>query len=354
MATGLEALGSLRGAIEAAEGDATEPTRLLYIPPASISITQTKENIEDRRQWAKGFDGLVNVYPGMEDVTVTLTGVPMSFEDAGFWWCMWAKSGSAAGSVIDTSGYERTWTPSQTSSVVGTGVESLHLQYGATDLLGTVGWSIPGLVGENLSLHFRKRASGTDTGVTMDMTFRTASAASQITAFDGSLSDRTQTMALGQQLLAYVDTTSGGLGGTADTSITEFDLNWNRPAIFHDGMDGTATHTTMHRGYAEVTGSFLRQFSDKTELDAYIGTDDAKTLRAIRVEAVGGLVGSSTAYNTIRADVVGKLTDPGTIPELVDGLWYQRFGITGHYDATVGASSELYTLNDVSAAYDTA
>ena len=126
MATGLSALGSLRGAIETVEGDASTPTRLLYIPPGSLSITQTVENIEDRREWAKGFDQMVDVMPGMEDVTVTLTGIPMSFEDAGWWWCAWAKSGSVAGSVVDTSAYTRTWTPLQTSSVVGTGVESLH------------------------------------------------------------------------------------------------------------------------------------------------------------------------------------------------------------------------------------
>ena len=355
MATGLTALGTLRGAIEAAEGDSTVPTRLLYIPPDSLSITPTLENIEDRREWAKGFDSMANVYPGMEDWTISITGVPMSFEDAGWWWCAWAKSGSAAGAVIDTSGYERTWTPSQTSSVVGAGVESLHLQYSSTDLIGTFGLSLPGLVGENLSLHFRKRASGTDTGLTMDMTFRTSKAAVPITAFTGgALSDRTQTFALGQQLKAYVDTTAGGLGGTGDTNITEFDLDINRPALFHDGMDGTGVHTSMHRGNAEITASFLRKFNDLIEYNAWKGATYAKTLRAIRVEATGAKVGAATALNTIRADFVGKAIDSGQFPERVDGMFYQRINLAGVYDATLGASAELYTLNSVSAAYDTA
>ena len=355
MATGLSAQGSARMAIEVAEGDATTPTRLMYFPPGSLSIQQTIETIEDRREWSKGFDSTADVMPGMEDVTVTVTGVPLSFEDAGFLWCGLAKSGSAAGAVIDTTGYERTWTPSQTSSVVGTGIESFHLEYSTGDLIGTVGWSIPGLILQDLALHFRRRASGTDTGVTMDATFRSASGATQITAYTGSLADRTQSYALGQQVTAYVDDSVGGIGNTVDGDINELDLTVSRPVIFHDGMAAAAnTHTSAHLGVAETSMTWLRRFSDKTELDKYIGAAFVRGRRVVRVEAVGALVGSSTAFNTIRADFFGKITDDGSIPELVDSMWYQRFSLTGLYDSTLTASVVLYTLNSVSVAYDTA
>ena len=354
MATGLRSLGSLRGAVESAEGDSTTPTRLLPILPESISIAPTLGSIEDRREWAKGFDGLADVYPGIEDWTVTLSGLQCSFEDAGWWWTAFMKSGSAAPTTVDTSAYSRTFTPNQSSSVVGTGVESLHLQYSATDLIGTVGWSIPGLVGQDLALHFRKRASGTDTGVTMDITLRTASAATLITAFTGSLSDRAQTLALGQQLSADIDSSASSLGTTADNNVTEADLTISRPAIFHDGMIAAATHTSMHRDMAETSLSIVRKFSDLTEYNAWKGSNFSKTLRAVRIEALGAIVGAVSAKNTLRADWVGKWDDPGQIPELIDGLWYQRFSGQGIYDATVGGSVKLFTQNNVSAAYDTA
>jgi hypothetical protein len=355
MAHALVNLETLRGAYGATEGTATTPTRLLYIPKGGgVTITQTVETVRDERAWAKG-DHVANIYPGMQDVTVRLSNVPLSFEDAGWWFGAFAATGGETPSTVDTSAYSRTFTPSQTDFLFGaTGVRDLHLQFSTTDLVGTVGWSVPGLMGEELELTFKKRASGTDTGVMMSATFRTPKAATQITSFTGSLSDRTQTLALGQQLKAYVDTTT--IATTADPNITEATLRVSRPASFHDGMDNTALHTSMHRAQGWTTQlSLLRKFSDKTEVDAYIGANFAKTLRKVRIIAEGALVGASTALNTIRADFYGKHVDQGDFGGvLVDGIWYQRFTLDGMYDGTSLSSYILNTINNVATAYITA
>jgi hypothetical protein len=355
MATGMIVTETLRGAIETTEGAATTPTRLLYIPKGGgITVRQAVETLRDERAWNKG-DSLADVYPGMQDVVVRISNVRCSFEDAGWWWTAFAASGGVAGSVLDTTAYTRTWTPHQTDHTVGAnGVRSLHLQFSTSDLISTVGWSIPGLVGEELELILKKRASGTDTGVTMNATFRTASAATQITAFTGSLSDRAQTMALGQQLKSYVDTST--IGTTADPSITEATFRLSRPAAFHDGMDNTGVHTSMHRPQGwSASLTFLRKFSDKTEVDAYLGSSFTKTLRKVRIIAEGAVVGATTARNTIRLDFVGKHVEQGEFGgEYVDGIWYQRFGLEGVYDSALTASWQLYTINTVSTAYTSA
>ena len=350
MATGSAALETMRGAIEAAEGDAATPTRFLYPGPnGSVQIIRAGETIYDSRTWNK-FDAIADVYEGIRDVQVRVSNVPLSYQDAGFWMSTFDAALSGAPSLTDTSAYTRTGNVSQTANTVGaTGQRSLHLQWSASDFASTAVWKVPGLVGEELSIQFNARASGNDTGCLATMLFRTASDATLGTSFDGSLSDRAQSMVIGTHLKSYLDTST--MGSTADTNVTAATFTLRRPAVFHDGMSGTGRHTSMHRPDAwETMLTFTRKFSDLTEHDAVY----AKTLRKMRILAEGALVGASTALNTFRLDFVGKHEPMGEIPSRVNGLWYAEHTLRGVYDATLGASWEFYSINGVSAAYTSA
>ena len=352
MATGSQSLTSLRGAVEATEGGATQPTRLLYLPQGALTFSRNKEPIRIEMAWNKQ-DALMDILSGIEDVTVNVGTSPVSSEDFGWWLSAYDGSLGAVGSLSDTTAYTRTGAPSQTDNTISaTGTRSLHLQYGASDLLSTYGISLPGLVGESLTFNFAKRASGTDTGCTWSGTFRTASPAVPITAFTGSLSDRTQTWMIGNYGKTFVDTAT--MGSTADPEITSGTFTYNRPAAFHDGLDQTGNHTSMHRAMGWTTQlTFQRKFSNMTEYNAYIGTAAVKTLRKVRVLFEGPLAGAATAKHTVRLDFVGKhvsLSDP----EWVDGLYYATHTLDGVYDATNVASWDFLTINATAAAYTAA
>jgi hypothetical protein len=355
MAHALVNLESLRGALEVAEGDATTPTRLLYPGKGGgITIAQNVETIRDERAWNKG-TSTANIYPGMQDVAVRLSNWAVTYEDVGWWLSLLCASGSGTPTTVDTTAFSRTFTPHQTNFTVGSaGTRSAHIQFSTSDFIGTRGWSVPGLVIEDLELIMKKRASGTDTGALLNATLRTASAATNITSFTGSLSDRAQTHVLGQQFKTYFDAST--MGSTADANITEVTLRVNRPASFHDGMDNTALHSSMHRANGWTSQlSIVRKFSDATELDAYMGSNFAKTTRKVRTIAEGAVVGATTAKNTLRVDFVGKYTDKSEYGgQNVDGIWYQNLTLDGIYDSTLTADYEIFTQNSISAAYTTA
>lgn len=354
MATGSLVLNATRAALGATEGASTTPTRLLYVPSDSIDLSgiQQFDTIEDRPGWNKR-DQLRSLYNGIENNQVTFTNVPASYEDLGFYLStivgIVSSSGKGAGTptTTDTSAYTRAFTPSQTVTAYGaTGGYDMHLQVGPTDLTSTVNWSIPGLRCTDFTLMFKKRSSGTDTGVTWSGTWQTPKTATQITALTGSLSDRTQTLPTGNVAKTYVDTTD--IGTTADAAITEATFHVANPPSFHDGLDDTALHTSMHFPNPMATDlTIVRKFGDTTELAAYL----ARTTRKIRVLVEGALIGASTALNTIQLDFIGKPMSHSHT--WVDGLLYASIAFAGIYDSTLTASYSITTISTVSGAYTT-
>jgi hypothetical protein len=356
VATGSQALLTARAALGASEGAATTPTRLMYFGlPDNFDTTglQQFQTIEDRLAWAKA-DGLRNIYAGIEDNTFSVSNVPVSFEDLGFLLSTvpgvvsGAGTGAGTPTTTDTSAYTRAFTPSQTVTAYGaTGGYDMHLQVGMTDLIGTVGWSIPGLRMTDFTLTFNKRASGTDTGVLFSGTWQTPKACTDITAFTGSLSDRTQTHPIGNTNKTYMDTSTSGT--TADPEVTTAVFHWSRTPAFHDGMDDTGLHTSMHFPTFQMTELTLtRKFSDKTELNAYV----AKTLRKFRLLNEGALIGAATALNTVRLDFIGK---PDSHQHTyVDGMLYATVHYQGMYDSTLLSSWSAQTISTVSGAYTVA
>jgi hypothetical protein len=199
----------------------------------------------------------------------------------------------------------------------------------------------------NLTINFNKRASGTDTGLTVDAELTMGKGtATRATAFTGTLSQGTPTLAIGNQLASYVSNTFATIGGTADTNIMSASFNLVNPLTWHDGMDGTNGHTSAHHAQQWTpTMTLTRKFSDTTELDAYVN----RTTRAVRLHATGGIVGATTATNQFYLDFMGKVTDYN--PTLVDGLWYAEVAMEAIYDPTLTTSWRAFLQNGVSAAY---
>lgn len=345
------ALEQLRGAIEASEGDGTTPTRILSTGPAGnvdASDLQKRETIEDRRA-AGTRTSLRATYSGIESSMFRLSSIPVSYEETGWWLALLAPSGGVAGSVVDTSAYERTFTPVEGTATnsYGTGYYTAQIQYSSLDFSATRVDKVPAMAITSMTMNFDKRASGTDTGLTLDLELtQTQGTVTAATSFDGSLSATTPTLVLGNQLTAYIDDTYGSIGSTSDDQVMSASFSLVNPLTWHDGMDGTNAHTSGHWAQQWTpTMTITRRFSDLTELDAYV----AKTTRAVRIEATGDIVGSSTATNTFRIDMVGKPTDHRRTQ--IDGLYYAEIDLEGIYDPTLTTSWQAYVVNDVSAAY---
>lgn len=355
MATGSQVLNSVRVALGASEGAATTPTRYLYIPSDGIDLSgiQKFETIEDRPGWNKR-DQLRNLYNGIESNRIVFNNVPASYEDLGFILATipgivsGAGQGAGTPTTTDTSAYTRVFLPSQTVTAWGaTGGYDMHVQVGPTDLTSTVNWSIPGLRCTDLTVTFKKRSSGTDTGILWSGTWETPKTATQITTLTGSPTDRTQTLPTGNVLKSYVDTST--IGTTADAEVTEAVWHIANPPSFHPGMDNTGLMTSMHFPSAWATElTLLRKFSDTTELAAYV----ARTLRKVRIIAEGAVIGAATAKNTIQLDFIGKPGDY-THEWAENGLLYARIPLMGVYDSTQLASYKLTTISTVSGAYTT-
>ncbi len=348
--TGLE---TLRGAVEVTEGVGTAPTRFLYAPVGSVSLEHKVESSEDTRAWAK-FEPTADILPEIQDIAFVLDGVQGDYETFGWWLTSLAATGAPIPATVETTAFTREFDPSQTISIVNltTGVTSLNLEFGTNDFAATRVWKMPGMVCEEITINMRKRASGVDNGVTWGGRWRSATKPTTSATFSGSLTDVARTLILGQQFKAYIDTTEGNLGTTNDKEVVEAEFHFLRPAMFHDGADGTDSHTEMLRPEQWTSEfSYIRKFDSVAEYDLYIGTAFAKTQRALRMEFIGAIVGDTAATNTFQLNFIGKYIDMDAVPLRRDGIWYQEFNLKGTYEATQGASWNIFTQNDVAAAY---
>jgi hypothetical protein len=250
---------------------------------------------------------------------------------------------------VDTSAYTRTFTPVEGTTVntYGTGFYTANLQYSAADFASTLVYKLPAMRIQRIAFTWNKRASGTDTGLMMDLSLTMGKGtATQGTAFDGSLTAGTPTLAIGNQVSAYVDSAYASIGSTLDNQITSATFALELPITYHDGFDGTNGHTSAHYAQQWVpTVTMQRRFSDKTELTAYL----AKSVRALRFFAEGGIVGGSTATNQFTFNAVVSPTDHSVTQ--VDGLYYADLSFEGIYDGTLTTTWSAALRNSVAAAY---
>ena len=353
MADFTTSLEQLRGAASATEAAATTPSRIISTgPPGNVDISGVlkRMTIEDRRA-AGTRTSLRNTYSGIESSDLVLTNIPVSYQEDGWWLSADAPSGAAAGAAVDTTAYTRKFLPVESTTVntYGTGYRTFNLEYAAQDFASTLVYKMPAMRVTHLAFHFNKRASGTDSGVMMDITLTMGQGvATQGTAFTGSLSLTTPTLVLGHEVVTSVDTSWAGIGGTPDTQITSGTFSLDLPVTYHDGFDGSAQHTSAHYAQQWVpTWTWQRRFSDLTELTAYL----AKSIRAVQFKATGDLVGAVSAVNTFQLDGVVSPTDH-TITH-VDGLVYADLSFEGIYDATLTSNWRVVLTNAVSTSYVT-
>lgn len=345
------ALEQLRGAIETSEGTATTPTRIISTgPPGNVDISGLlkRVTIEDRRA-AGTRTSLRATYSGIESSDLVLSNIPVSYQEVGWFLSLVAPSGGGVPGTVDTSSFTRTFTPVEGATVntYGTGYRTANLQYSAADFASTLVYKLPAMRVGRIAFTWNKRASGTDTGLMMDVSFmQSKGTATQGTAFDGSLTAGTPTLAIGNQVSAYVDGTYAGIGVTLDNQITSATFALELPITYHDGFDGTNGHTSAHYAQQWVPSvTVQRRFSDKTELTAYL----AKSVRVFRFHAEGGVVGAATATNQFRFDTVVSPTDHSVTQ--VDGLYYADLSFEGIYDGTLTTTWQAFLRNATAAAY---
>lgn len=351
MATGSVALEQLRGRIEVSEAAGGTPTRILSIGPGGgvdISGIDQYATIEDRRAIGTR-TSLQATYSGIQDNKLRISGVPVSYQEIGWWLTLLAPTGGVVPGTVDTSAYTRTFTPVDAAgtsvNTYSVGYHTAYFEYSAQDFVSTKVWKMPAMRLTDLVINFSKRASGTDTGLTMDAEFQmTSGTASAGTAFTGTLTAGTPTLAIGNQLTATVDTTT--IATTTDANITTASFHLVNPVSFHDGMDGTGGHTSAHHSLQWTpTLTLNRKFSDLTELNAYV----AKTTRKVRLAAVGPVVGATTATSQLFLDFYGAPMSHTV--SATDGMWYAQIELEGIYDSVVTTSWTAFLRNGVAAAY---
>jgi hypothetical protein len=349
VATGSVALEKLQGRIEVTEGAGGTATRVLSIGPGGgvdHSNVQKRVTIEDRRA-AGTRTSLRNTYSGIESSVLTISSIPVSYQDFGWWMTLLAPTGGGVPGTVDTTARTRTFTPVEGTAVntYGTGFYTAFLEFSALDFSATMVRKMPAMRVTNLTLNWSKRASGTDTGFTMDVELSMGqSTATNGTSFSTALSAGTPTLAIGNQLISYVDTST--IGTTGDTDIMSARFQLVNPLTFHDGMDGQNGHTSAHHALQWTpTMTLTAKFSDLTELNAYV----ARTTRKVRIASVGDVVGATTATNLIRFDFIGSPVDHRITA--VDGLWYSEIDLEGIYDDTLTTSWAAYLQNASTAAY---
>jgi hypothetical protein len=335
MAQGTQQLEYLAGAIETTRGTVINTmTRKLYPANGSVTLTQEVGTVIPQESWGN-YAPNRRAYQGLERVGLTVAG-DWTYTD-GPYWLNTAVAPLLSGVLSDTTAYTWTQTPTGATDTL----KSLSIETGTADLVSVVGWRVPGLVCNDLSITFRKASiGGTETGCTFTAGFMTASGATQITSFTGALSDRTLISAIGTTNLAYINTTGSAHGTTADLLVREATFTLNNGYVYRDAFDGTNHAASLAKsGPRTATLTFQRYFDTKTELDAYV----AKTSRRVQLIVTGALAGAATALNTLKLNFTGVPT-AHTEAE-VDGVWAANITLTSIYDSALSAEFQFVSIN---------
>jgi len=315
---------SARAALESVRGTDLTPTRIIYAEQFELEHSVATIRPEELRA---SYEGFFQAAAGPEMSRVTMTG-RVSYEDIVwhanmFFVALAAKTSGTAPSALWT------FTPANTSDTVKTHT----LQLGDSVALATS----PAVklnygMGDELNLHFEKNDDG---AVTFSAKYLYAKALTQITAFTGSLTDRTTTPVSANNTVVKIDTTT--IGTTADSAVTAVDFTLSLSPVPFYALDGTlaaqAVYRPAHRTWkAEIT----RQYSNATEFTAYV----AKTVRKVRV-----LTTQST--NIMQLDLYGVWTDRKYSE--VDGIVTEVLTLEQVFDTTTSTSCSLNVTNNIEA-----
>ena len=319
----LRVFTTARAALETARGTTTTPTRLIY--GDEFVHEQNVETIRPE-ELRNSYAGFFAASAGRETNRITIRS-RATYDDMPWYGACFLKGG-----VSPTGGgdpYTWTYLPTLTSD----DLKTIEFQLGYSD---TIGASAPGIklnycLGESLNMHWEKSE---DAGITMEATFLAATAATQITAFTGSLSDRTVTYASTNNTTIYSDP-GGTIGATADSYIIAVDWTLNLNPVPLYTLDATTAAKAIYRPQHRTwTATITRQFFNDTFWDDFID----KTVQKLRIKT------SSGASRNIQLDLYGVYTARSWSE--VDGIITEELTLEPVYDATSTSDHNMVILCD--------
>lgn len=325
----VQTLLSARAGLETVRNTPVVPTRLLYFENGSHDQkVATLRPSEKRASFVESFRS----YAGIERDGLSFSG-DGTFDDL-IWWANVTFKAVASGTG---AGADKTWlfVPTHTSD----DVKSATVQFGYTDSIGATrpAWEVPGCLGEEFKLTWKKGET-----LQYDATLMSAKGATQKSAFDGALSDRVTTSALGVGTQVKIDTAT--IGATADADVMDVEFSYKNGWKYLDTLNNTAVAQEILRTEPKSWELALtRYYRNDTELDAMI----AKTVRKIRVETVGPTLGGSN-YR-VRLDLYGVYDGDRYEKAEVDGIGVEKFVLVGQYDTTATTDFSLEVVNATAA-----
>lgn len=317
----LRTLLSARTALESVRGTGLTPTRLLYFEEGTHEQEiGTIRPTERRASYFEAFRG----YPGLERNRFRFSG-DATYDQLAFWLALAVKGGvTGTGASAD-----KTWAYVPTAGTDD--LKSCTIQFGYTDSIGASkpAWEVNGCMVNTFTLRWAK-----DDLVRYEADLISYKAATQISAFTGSLTDRTEISLVGTGTAVYID--SSTIGSTADANVVSAELTIDNRLVILDTLNATAYGTSIQR--PEPRGATLRLtrvYANDTERDLYV----AKTLRKVRVGTTGPTLGSSN-YK-LDADFYGKIDSLSSTD--VNGIGAEQMTLLSEYDSTA-TSDFLFTL----------
>lgn len=325
----LHIMKTARAVLEASRGAGGTPTRILYFDDGFVQ--QDVKTIRPQ-QLRRSYNGFYSATAGTETNSVGMQGI-LSYQDL-----VWLANVHIKAVASGTgAGADKLWTFLPT--VATDDIKSALIQFGYSDSLDAShpAGSLAYCLGDELTLKWDKTGDGL---VTFDSKMVTPKAQTQISAFTGSLSDRTVQLASANQAQVYVDAAT--IGTTPDNFWIDGAWTLNNGFKNLYTLNGTPAAQDTLRPNARMwkfdgTRYYGGTVAD-TEWDAYI----AKTVRKIRVLTTGPALGGST-YK-ISLDLYGVYTAMQNAE--VDGLGVQKFTLEPLYDTTATADFVLAVTSD--------
>ena len=319
----LQVFTSARAGLEATRGTSVTPTRLLY---AEEWTHEQDIKVIRSPLLRNSYNPVYSVSRGTETNQIT-SGGRGSYEDL-VWLFNTHVKAVAAGTG---AGADKTWLFSPTSA--SDDIKSATVQLGYADTIATApGIQLPYCVGNELSLTFSKDDDG---AIRYSSTLVSPSVATNITAFTGSLSDRTLNFLSANTSSVTIDPTT--IGTTADANIISVEWTVSNGFVnlytLNNSAAASGTYRPAHRTW---TATITRHFVNDTEWLAYKNA----TLRKVRVVTTGPALGAS--QYTLILDMYGHYTARSMSD--VDGIKTEVLTLEQTYDTAAAADFTLQVI----------
>lgn len=327
----LRVFQTARAGLEATRGTNVVPTRILY--DEEIGHEQEKMIIRSP-VLRNSYFPVYSASGGQETNTITRSG-RVSYDDL-----IWdanthikAVAAGTAGGTGEATAFTWDFTPTSATD----DIKSATIQMGFGDTLATApGLELGYCVGNEFTLTFSK---DDDSAVRYSSSMMSPESAAQITAFTGTLSDRTVRVASAINTQTFIDT--GTIGTTADTKVVSVEWTLTNGFVnlytLNNSANAEGTFRPEHRTW---TATIVRQYVNDSEWDAHL----APTVKKIRVRTQGDIIaGATTSRYRIDLDLYGVYTARSWGD--VDGIITEELTLEPVYDTTAATDFKLSVVN---------